>query len=69
MAIRGNAECPAMDAKTEIAQAAARLVVEEGLEFGAAKRRAVKQLGLAARAPLPDNDAVEDAVREYISIF
>lgn len=67
--MRGNAECPAMDAKSEIAQAAARLVVEEGLEYGAAKRRAVKQLGLASRAALPDNDAVEDAVREYISIF
>lgn len=58
-----------MDAKSEIAQAAARLVVEEGLEYGAAKRRAVKQLGLAARSPLPDNDALDDAVREYISIF
>lgn len=58
-----------MEAKSEIAQAAARLVVEEGLEYGAAKRRAVKQLGLGARTALPDNDAVEDAVREYISIF
>ena len=58
-----------MDAKQEIAQASARLVVEEGLEYGAAKRRAVKQLGLNARSALPDNDVVEDAVREYISIF
>lgn len=58
-----------MDTKSEIAQAAARMVVEEGLEYGAAKRRAVKQLGLPARAPLPDNDAIEDAVREYIAIF
>jgi hypothetical protein len=58
-----------MDAKSEIAHAAGRLVVEEGLEYGAAKRRAVRQLGLGARSALPDNDAVEDAVREYISIF
>jgi len=58
-----------MDAKHEIAQAAARLVVEEGLEYGSAKRRAVKQLGLSARAALPDNDVLEDAVHEYISIF
>jgi hypothetical protein len=58
-----------MDAKSEIAQAAARLVVEEGLEYGAAKRRAVKQLGLAPRTALPDNEALDDAVREYISIF
>lgn len=53
----------------EIAQTAARLVVEEGLEWGPAKRRAVKQLGLPARTALPDNDAVEAAVREYIDIF
>lgn len=54
---------------TEIANAAARLVVEEGLEWGPAKRRAVKQLGLPARTALPDNDLVEDAVREYIGLF
>lgn len=58
-----------MDAQSEIAAAAARMVVEEGLEYGPAKRRAVKQLGLAARTALPDNDAVEDAVREYIYVF
>lgn len=53
----------------EIAAAAARLVVEEGLEYGPAKRRAVRDLGLPARTPLPDNDALEDAVREYIAVF
>lgn len=58
-----------MDVKLEIAQAAARLVVEEGLEYGGAKRRAVKQLGLPARTALPDNEAVEEAVREHIAIF
>ena len=56
-------------ATQEIAHTAARMVVEEGLEWGPAKRRAVKQLGLPARTPLPDNDAVEAAVREYIEIF
>ena len=55
--------------QAEIAATAARLVVEEGLEYGPAKRRAVKQLGLPTRSALPDNDAVEDAVREYISLF
>jgi hypothetical protein len=55
--------------QSEIAAAAARFVVEEGLEYGPAKKRAVKQLGLNARAPLPDNDTVEEAVREYIDIF
>ena len=55
--------------QSEIAAAAARLVVEEGLEYGPAKRRAVKELRLPARSALPDNDSVEDAVREYIDIF
>ena len=55
--------------QSDIAATAARLVVEEGLEYGPAKRRAVKQLGLPQRTALPDNDTVEDAVREYISIF
>jgi hypothetical protein len=55
--------------KAEIAAAAARMVVEEGLEYGAAKRRAVKQLGLSQRAGLPDNDLVEAAVEEYIAVF
>lgn len=56
-------------ASYEIAQTAARIVVEEGLEWGPAKRRAAKQLGLPARTPLPDNDVLEAAVREYIEIF
>jgi hypothetical protein len=55
--------------KSEIAATAARMVVEEGLEYGPAKRRAVKQLGVNARRALPDNDAVEDAVHEYIQVF
>ena len=55
--------------KSEIAAQAARLVVEEGLEYGPAKRHAVKQLGLPSRTPLPGNDVVEDEVREYIALF
>jgi len=53
----------------EIATVAARLVVEEGLEYAAAKRRAVKQLGLNARTALPDNPTLDAAVREYIAVF
>ena len=55
--------------KSEIAATAAALVVDEGLEYGPAKRRAVKQLGLHARSELPDNAEVEDAVIEYIAVF
>jgi hypothetical protein len=55
--------------KSEIAAVAARMVVEEGLEYGPAKHRAVRQLGLRRRCTLPGNDEVEDAVVEYISLF
>ncbi|UZD54421.1 hypothetical protein [Caldimonas aquatica] len=55
----------------EIASAAARLIVEEGMEYGPAKRKAAKLVakkGLAA-SELPGNDLIEDEVRAYISIF
>ena len=55
--------------KSEIAATAARLVVEEGREWGPAKRRALKVLGLGPRTALPDNETLEDAVREYIQLF
>jgi len=53
----------------EIAQTAARLVVEEGVDWGAAKRRALKMLGLPARTALPDNQQLEAAVRAHIALF
>ena len=53
----------------DIAATAARMVVEEGLEYGPAKRQAVKQLGLPNRTALPDNDTVETEVRDYIELF
>jgi hypothetical protein len=55
--------------KEEIAATAARMVVEEGLEYGPAKRRAMKQLGLNGRADMPDNAQVELAVEAYIALF
>lgn len=55
--------------KSEISAVAARMVVEEGLEYGAAKRRAVKHMGLPLRTALPGNDEIEDAVVEYLSVF
>lgn len=58
------------DLAAELASVAARLVVEEGLEYASAKRQAVKQLGLnGARVPLPDQAAMDAAVREHIAIF
>lgn len=55
--------------KSEIAAVAASMVVEEGLDFGAAKRRAVKQMGLSGRTALPANEEVEDEVMAYIALF
>lgn len=55
--------------ESEIAHAAASLVVDDGMEFGPAKRQAIKQLGLPARTPLPGNDVIEQAVREHIALF
>jgi hypothetical protein len=55
--------------KREIAAAAARIVVEEGLEYGPAKRRALRDLGLPARTALPHNDEIEAEVREYIRLY
>lgn len=56
------------DERSELAAVAARLVVDEGLDYGPAKRKAAKLLGSAA-SQLPGNEAVEDAVREHLALF
>lgn len=56
-----------MSATLEIAAAAARLVVEEGMEYAAAKKKAARDFG--PRAELPANEVLEDAVREHIELF
>ena len=55
----------------ELASAAARLIVEEGMEYGPAKRRAARVLGRSTVRPaeLPDNDTVESEVRAYLALF
>ena len=57
------------DLTDEIAASAAQCMVEEGLEYGPAKRRALKVLGLPPKTPLPNNEQVEAQVRDYIEIF
>jgi hypothetical protein len=54
-----------------LAQAAARLVVDDGLEYGAAKRKAARDLARrrGRRGELPSNEAIEDEVREYLALF
>jgi hypothetical protein len=51
----------------EIASAAARLVVDEGVEYAQAKRKAARSMG--RRAELPSNEQVEDEVRDYLQLF
>ena len=59
------------DLAREIAAAAARLVVDEGMEYAGAKRKAARQLGRggARQAALPSNELVEDEVREHLALF
>ncbi len=54
-----------------IAVAAAQLVVEDGLEYAAAKRKAARKVaGRGTRSgDLPRNEAVEDQVRAYIATY
>lgn len=55
--------------QTEIAQAAARLIAEEGWPWAGAKQRALRELGLPPRTPLPGNELVEDMLREHLALF
>jgi hypothetical protein len=56
--------------RTRIAQAAARLIAEHGLsDWSLAKRKACRELGLPAHEGLPGNDEVEQALRDYNSLF
>ncbi|MFZ2987997.1 hypothetical protein [Ideonella sp.] len=62
------------ESNAEIAAMAARMVVEEGMEYTAAKRKAARDLGRrsgrgARSEALPSNEEVEDEVREYIDLF
>lgn len=58
--------------RAEIAVLAARFIAEEGAEYGNAKRKAVKQLLGNQKIKgniLPDNEQIEQEVREYNAIF
>ncbi|MEG2963389.1 MAG: hypothetical protein RR860_11930 [Janthinobacterium sp.] len=58
--------------RLEIAAAAARLVAQDGADYGSAKRKAARQvLGDEPNRPhiLPDNDMIEEQVRQYNALF
>jgi hypothetical protein len=54
----------------EVAQAAARMIVEDGLDYASARRKAMQEHGEGRRLrEAPDNQTIEDEVRAHISIF
>ncbi len=61
-----------MTLRRELAAVAAALVADSGLDYGAAKRRAARHLGLADSPPrgaMPDNDEIDEALREHLDLF
>jgi hypothetical protein len=56
--------------RRQIASAAARLIAEEGIrDYGLAKRKAARQLGIGPKEDLPTNSEIEEAVRAYQSLY
>jgi len=58
--------------REEIAQAAARMIAEDGADYATAKRKAARQLLGDQRVAgewLPDNDMIEAEVRAYQALF
>ena len=61
-----------MDAlRDELAAVAARLIVEDGLDYASAKRKAARQvLGPGAHVEVqPDNADIQDQVKLYLALF
>jgi len=61
-----------VQATTEIAVSAARLIADEGMDYANAKRRAAREiLGEAAntRGLLPDNDQIEEELRRHLRLY
>lgn len=57
-------------AREHIAYQAARLIAEDGItDFGAAKRKAARQLGAIDARYLPTNEEIEEALRSYQSLY
>lgn len=57
-------------ARTVLAQEAARIIVEQGIEdYRVAKIKAAERLGMTARGSLPGNPEIEHAVSEHLKLF
>jgi len=55
----------------EVAQTAARMIVEDGLDYASARRKALQEHGDGGRRlrDAPSNEEIEDEVRAHIAIF
>ncbi|RAM64341.1 hypothetical protein RB25_18100 [Herbaspirillum rubrisubalbicans] len=63
---------PTEQLRAEIAAAAARMIAEDGADYGTAKRKAAKQIlgNQKVRGEImPDNEQIEDEVRIYHELF
>lgn len=60
-----------MNSTAEIAASAATWIVEHGLDYATACRKAAEHLGVAGQRglPMPDHLELEDAVREHLALF
>jgi len=59
-----------LNLRRQIAHIAARMIAEDGIaDYATAKQKAARQAGLADAATLPDNQEIEEALREYQELY
>jgi hypothetical protein len=57
-------------AREVLAQEAARIIVEQGIQdYRVAKHKAAERLGMSTRGALPGNSEIERAVSEHLQLF
>jgi hypothetical protein len=67
--VRSNSQGKSL-ARRSIASLAARLMAEDGIaDYGFAKRKAAKTLGIGESEALPTNDEIEAELRTYQALF
>lgn len=59
------------DSRREVATLAARFIADGGLDYGSAKAKAARAVfgGRARRGAMPDNDEIDEALREHLELF
>jgi hypothetical protein len=55
--------------RRQLAYSAARMIAEDGADYATAKRKAASQAGLGDANLLPDNQEIEEALREYQELY